>query len=60
LGLSVAYPTPIKKIPEISHMFDGKRIPSARRVSEHILAIASAAVPRPAARLAASRARSLP
>ena len=79
LGLSVAYPTPINEIPEISHMFDGKRFPSARRVSEHILTIpnhqwisendkkaiaecvhASAAVPRPAARLAASRATSLP
>jgi hypothetical protein len=37
LGLSLAYPTPINEIPEISHMFDGKRFPSARRVSEHIL-----------------------
>ena len=39
LGLSVAYPTPVNEIPEISHMFDGKRFPSARRVSEHILTI---------------------
>ena len=39
LGLSVAYPTPINEIPEISHMFDGKIFPSARRVSEHILTI---------------------
>ena len=39
LGLSLAYPTPINEIPEISHLFDGKRFPSARRVSEHILTI---------------------
>jgi perosamine synthetase len=39
LGVSLAYPTPINEIPEISHMFDGKRYPSARRVSEHILTI---------------------
>ena len=39
LGLSVAYPTPINEIPEISHMFDGRRFPTARRVSEHILTI---------------------
>ena len=39
LGVSVAYPTPINEIPEISHMFDGKRFPSARRVSEHIFTI---------------------
>ena len=39
LGVSVAYPTPINEIPEISHMFDGRRFPSARRVSEHILTI---------------------
>jgi hypothetical protein len=30
LGLTVAYPTPINDIPEISHMFDGKHFPSAR------------------------------
>lgn len=39
LGVSLAYPTPINDIPEISHMFDGKRFPSARKVSEHILTI---------------------
>jgi dTDP-4-amino-4,6-dideoxygalactose transaminase len=39
LGLSLAYPTPINEIPEISHMFDGKRFPSARRVAKHILTI---------------------
>jgi hypothetical protein len=38
-GLSRAHPTPINEISEISHMFDGKRFPSARRVSEHILTI---------------------
>ena len=77
LGLSVAYPTPINEIPEIRHMFDGKRYPSARRVSEHILTIPThqwisekdklaiaecvdASAARPAARLTASRATSLP
>ena len=39
LGVSVAYPTPINEIPEISNMFDGQRYPSARRVSERILTI---------------------
>src|SRR5688572_16424832 len=39
LGFSRAYPTPINEIPEISHIFDGQRFPSARRVSEHILTI---------------------
>jgi dTDP-4-amino-4,6-dideoxygalactose transaminase len=39
LGLSLAYPTPINEIPEISRMFDGKRFPSARTVAEHILTI---------------------
>jgi len=39
LGVSVAYPTPINEIPEIRHMFDGRRFPCARRVSEHILTI---------------------
>ena len=39
LGVSVAYPTPINEIPEISHLFDGMRFPTARRVSEHILTI---------------------
>ena len=39
LGVSLAYPTPINEIPEISYLFDGKRFPSARRVSEHILTI---------------------
>jgi dTDP-4-amino-4,6-dideoxygalactose transaminase len=39
LGVSLGYPTPINEIPEIRHMFDGRRFPSARRVSEHILTI---------------------
>lgn len=39
LGVSLAYPTPINEIPEISHMFDGRRFPSARRVSERIFTI---------------------
>jgi dTDP-4-amino-4,6-dideoxygalactose transaminase len=39
LGLSLAYPTSINEIPEISRMFDGKRFPSARSVAEHILTI---------------------
>jgi dTDP-4-amino-4,6-dideoxygalactose transaminase len=39
LGVSLAYPSPINEIPEISAMFDGKRFPAARRVSEHILTI---------------------
>ena len=39
LGVSLAYPTPINEIPEISHMFDGRRFPSARRVSEHLLTL---------------------
>jgi perosamine synthetase len=39
LGVSLAYPTPINEIPEISEMFDGQRYPSARRVSERILTI---------------------
>jgi dTDP-4-amino-4,6-dideoxygalactose transaminase len=39
LGLSVAYPTPVNEIPEISAAFNGKRFPSARRVSEHLLTI---------------------
>jgi perosamine synthetase len=39
LGVSLAYPTPINEIPEISKMFDGQRYPSARRVSERILTI---------------------
>lgn len=39
LGVSLAYPTPINEIPEISEMFDGKRFPAASRVSEHILTI---------------------
>lgn len=39
LGLSLAYPTPINEIPEISRMFDGQRFPSARSVAEHILTI---------------------
>jgi len=39
LGVSLAYPTPINEIPEISYLFDGKRFPSAQRVSEHILTI---------------------
>ena len=39
LGVSVAYPRPINEIPEISHMFGGRRFPSARHVSEHILTI---------------------
>jgi len=39
LGLSVAYPTPINEIPEISVAFNGKRFPSARRVADHLLTI---------------------
>jgi perosamine synthetase len=39
LGLSVAYPTPVNEIPEISAAFSGTRFPSARRVSEHLLTI---------------------
>ena len=39
LGVSVAYPTPINEIPEIRHMFAGRRFPAARRVSDHILTI---------------------
>jgi perosamine synthetase len=39
LGLSVAYPTPINEIPEISVAFHGKRFPSARRVAEHLLTV---------------------
>ena len=39
LGLSLAYPSPVSEIPEISHMFSGKRFPSAQRVSERILTI---------------------
>jgi dTDP-4-amino-4,6-dideoxygalactose transaminase len=39
LGVSLAYPTPINEIPEISRMFDGQRYPAARRVSECILTI---------------------
>jgi dTDP-4-amino-4,6-dideoxygalactose transaminase len=39
LGLSLAYPTAIDAIPEISRMFEGKRFPSARSVAEHILTI---------------------
>lgn len=39
LGLSVAYPTPVNEIPEISAAFNGKRFPSARRVAETLLTI---------------------
>ena len=39
LGVSVAYPTPINEIPEISHLFAGRRFPSARQVSQRILTI---------------------
>jgi perosamine synthetase len=39
LGVSRAYPTPINAIPEISHLFDGRRFPTAQRVSEHIFTI---------------------
>jgi len=39
LGMSVAYPTPINGIPEISHLFAGRRFPSAQTVSERILTI---------------------
>lgn len=39
LGLSVAYPTAINEIPEISGMFSGQRFPSARSVAEHIVTI---------------------
>ena len=37
--MSLAYPTPINEIPEISYMFAGKRFPAASRVAEHILTI---------------------
>jgi hypothetical protein len=39
LGMSVAYPTPINEIPEISQMFDGKSFPSAQSVADHILTL---------------------
>jgi dTDP-4-amino-4,6-dideoxygalactose transaminase len=39
LGLSVAYPTPINEIPEIASAFGGQRFPSARRLSERLLAL---------------------
>ena len=39
LGVSLAYPTPVNEIPEISKMFDGQHYPSARRVAERILTI---------------------
>jgi dTDP-4-amino-4,6-dideoxygalactose transaminase len=39
LGLSVAYPTPIHEIPEISAAFDGASFPSARRVAERLLTL---------------------
>ena len=39
LGVSVAYPTPINEIPEISAAFNGRRFPSARRVAEHLLTL---------------------
>ena len=39
LGVSLAYPTPINEIPEIRHLFDGQRFPSARNVADHILTI---------------------
>jgi dTDP-4-amino-4,6-dideoxygalactose transaminase len=39
LGLSVAYPSPINEIPELSQMFLETRYPSARSVSKHILTL---------------------
>src|SRR5262245_43177282 len=39
LGLSVAYPTPINEIPEISAAFNGQRFPAARRVADHLLTV---------------------
>ena len=39
LGVSVAYPTPINEIHEISVTFDGKHFPSARHVADHLLTI---------------------
>jgi dTDP-4-amino-4,6-dideoxygalactose transaminase len=39
LGVSLAYPAPINEIPEISHLFAGRRFPTARRVSERIFTI---------------------
>ncbi len=39
LGVSVAYPTPINEIPEISSAFNGQRFPSARQLSERLLTL---------------------
>jgi dTDP-4-amino-4,6-dideoxygalactose transaminase len=39
LGVSLAYPTPINEIPEISGIYDGKRYPSARSVADRILTL---------------------
>lgn len=39
LGISRAYPTPINEIPEIKHLFGGRRFPTARLVSEHIFTV---------------------
>jgi dTDP-4-amino-4,6-dideoxygalactose transaminase len=39
LGLSVAYPAPINEIPEIKHVFDGKRFPSARNMAGTLLTL---------------------
>jgi perosamine synthetase len=39
LGVSRAYPTPINEIPEIKHLFGGRRFPTARLVSDHIFTV---------------------
>jgi dTDP-4-amino-4,6-dideoxygalactose transaminase len=39
LGVSAGYPTPINEIPEIAAAFGGQRFPSARRLSERLLAL---------------------
>jgi perosamine synthetase len=39
LGVSLAYPTPINEIPELSRLFGGQRFPAARRVADHILTL---------------------
>ena len=39
LGLSVAYPGAIDEIPEIRHVFEGKRYPSARKMAGTLLTL---------------------
>ena len=39
LGVSLAYPTPINEIPELTASFNGKRFPSARNVADCLLTI---------------------